>query len=1025
MKKILLVNLCLLLLCISGVYAQNRTVTGTVTSTDDGLSLPGVSVRIEGATTGTVTGADGKYSVSVPSTNSVLVFTYIGFTMQQVPVGDRTVVNVALAPNASQLNEVVVTALGIRREKRSLGYAVTDLKGEEVNQVPNQNVTNSLNGKVAGLQVVSSGGAPGSPNRVVIRGGAKSISGNNQALFVVDGVPVSNADDGFGGSTAVAGAATPNRIADINPNDIESVSVLKGSAASVLYGSRGSNGVILITTKSGKAKDGKAVITYDNSTGFDNPLRLPEYQTTYAQGTNVNTYSEGTSKNFGPVISGQTVNSPAAGGPITLSVHDPRKDFFRTGVTFNNNLSLSQSTDKTSFFVSAGQSRQSSIVPNQDYSKASLRLNATTQLTSKFTAGVNFNYVRSWGNVPFLGQDGNNPIFSLFHAPVSWDLRGYGYKRPNGTQINFRGGSFDNPFWTVNETSFTSVNDRTLGNINLAYKVLPWLDVSYRLGTDLYTDTRKDFREINTGGNPFGALQNDIRNYNELNSTFLVNINKKITSDFGISFTGGHDYNQRTNKIFQQTATSLVLPDFPNMSNGAAFNPDVESYSRLRIMGVFGDLRFDYKNYLFLGLTARNEWSSTLPANNRSYFYPGVNASLVFTDAFKIDRSVLSYGKIRASYAKTARSAPPYYVGTVFPASFFGDGFTGGVAFPFNGTPGFTVSDVIYNTNLTPEFTKEFEVGTELRFLNDRIGLELTYFYNKNTNGIVQVEVSPAAGSTAAILNSGNTQNKGIEVGLNLSPVKTKDFSWDMNVTFSRIRSKVLEIYPGLDKLYLGGFSGNPAVFAVQGQRYGTLTGTGIAKNENGQALIDDDGYPIAESGVSLGKVEPNWTGGIRNTFRYKAFSLGVLFDGRFGGVIYNGTASLLDNYGVSKASLARNDQYVYPGVNATTGQPNTTAVTRNSNYYTVITSYDEPYVYENNWVKLREANLNYTFKFNNNKYIQALTLGAYGRNLFLFTKVPHVDPESSSFGTGNGQGATRMAFPTTRGLGFNVRVTF
>ena len=1024
MKKILFMNLCFLLLCFSQLYAQDRTVTGTVTSKDDGLPLPGVTVTVKGTNIGSQTTADGKYSVSVSSNNIVLVFTYIGFNLQQIPVGDRSLVNVTLEPNNSVLNEVVVTALGIRREKRSLGYAVTDLKGDEVNRVPNQNVTSALNGKVAGLQVVSSGGAPGSPNRVVIRGGAKSLSGTNQALFVVDGVPVGNDDDGFGGATSVTGAATPNRIADINPDDIESVSVLKGSAASVLYGSRGSNGVILITTKSGKGKNGKAVITYDNTTGFDSPLKLPDYQNTFAQGTNVNTYSEGTSKSFGPAITGQTVNSPAAGGPITLRVNDPRKDFFRTGVTFNNNISVSQSTDKSSFFVSGGQSRQTSIVPNQDYNKVSLRFNGSTQVTSKLTVGVNVNYVRTWGNVPYLGQDGNNPMFSLFHTPVSWDLKGYGYKRPDGTQINFRGGSFDNPFWTVNETSFTSFNDRTLGNINASYKILPWLDVSYKLGTDFYTDKRKDFRDINTGGNPFGALQNDIRSYNELNSTFLVNINKKLTSDIGLAFTGGHDYNQRTRSAFIQTASTLVLPDFPNMANGGSFNPDIENQSRVRLMGVFGDLRLDYKNYLFLGLTARNEWSSTLPANNRSYFYPGINASLVFTDAFQMSKSVLSYGKIRAGYAKTARSGPAYNIFNVFGSGVFSDGFTDGVSFPFNSTPGFTVSDLIYNANLQPEFTKELEIGTDLRFLNDRLGLELTYFYNKNTNGIVQVDVSPAAGATAAVLNSGNTQNKGIEVGINASPVKLKDFSWDVNITYSRIRSKVLEIYPGLDKIYLGGFSGNPAIFAVQGQRYGTITGTGFAKNESGQVLVDDDGYPVAESGVSLGHVEPDWTGGIRNSFRYKNLNLSVLFDGRFGGFIYNGTASLLDNYGVSTASLARNDQYVFPGVSATTGQPNTTAVTRNSNYYTIISSYDEPYVYKNNWVKLREANINYTFKLNS-KYLQALTLGAYGRNLFLWTKVPHVDPESSSFGTGNGQGATRMAFPTTRGLGFNVKVTF
>lgn len=1013
------------------LVAQQRTVRGRV-GDESGNPLSGVTVTVQGTTVATQTAGDGTFSLEAAPGNT-LVFSFVGYAPREAQVGAEGNVTVTLTAQQRELTEVVVTALGVRREKRALGYSIEEVKGEQLTKANNQNLVNSLNGRVSGLQVTSSGGAPGQAARITIRGGAKSITGNNEPLFVIDGVPVSNANDGSGQYTEVQGVSTPNRIADINPDDIESISVLKGAAASVLYGNRGANGVILITTKSGRGRQGAPVITFNSVTGFDSPLKLPDFQRVYAQGGGGN-YIEGGSRSFGPRIEGQKVYSNIGLSDSTvLRAYNPREDFLQTGITTNNNLSVAQSRENVNYFLSLGHSRQTSIVPNQDYNKASVRLNVNNQITTKLNAALNLNYLRTWGDVPYLGQSGNNPFFALFNMPISWDIQRYGYMRPNGQQINFRGGSFDNPLWTVNKTFFNTQNDRFIGALTLGYKVLDWMDLTYRFGLDQLNDDRKAFRDIFTGSYPAGNLYNDIINRRELTSTFLLNINKRLSQDFGLSFTGGHDFNQRNLANYTQTATALIAPGIPHMNNASAFDPAYEYRFRRRLIGVFGDLKFDYRNFLFVGLTGRNEWSSTLPKQNRSYFYPGVNASLVFTDAFKMDKSVLSYGKLRAGYAQTSRDPNPYQIIKYFVvpgntvAAGFGDGFVSSSAplsFPFNGIPGYTTSNIINNPNLKAETTSEIEIGTDLRFLRDRIALEVTWFHNRNENGIVPLDVSPATGATNFVVNSGVTKVQGIEASLNVSPLRGKNFTWNAGITFSRIRSKVVETFPGVDQIYLGGFTGNPAIFAVKGERYGSIIGTGYLRDDAGNILVDDDGFPLFADGVNLGYIEPDWTGGLRNTFSYKNFILDFLIDTRQGGYIYNGTEELLDFYGVSKKTESREEDYIFPGVRESDGKVNETVVKRNATWWSFAQG-NEEYVYENNWIRLREANLNYNWNIPNNRLVKNVVLGLYGRNLWLHTNVPHVDPESSSFGTNNGQGATRMAFPTLRSIGFNVKLVF
>ncbi|AQX06174.1 SusC/RagA family TonB-linked outer membrane protein [Elizabethkingia meningoseptica] len=932
--------------------------------------------------------------------------------------------------SVKDIEGVVVTALGIKRAEKSLGYAASKVNSEELTQVANQNIVNSLSGKVAGLQVIASGGAPGQASRLVIRGGNKSLTNSNEPLYVIDGIPISNANDG--NSNTVSGMASPNRVADINPEDIENVTVLKGSAGAVLYGNRGSNGVIVITTKSGKVRGNKPVITFTTRIGTDNALKLPEYQTVYAQGNN-GVYAEGTSLSFGPKINGQMVTSTAAGaalglGPqsVPLRVYDPRSVFFQTGITKENNISLAQNINNNSnVFFSAGHNSQTSIVPNQEYEKFNFRFNGSFKLTDRFSAGVNASYNRSWGNVPFAGQDGNNPIFSIFHVPVSWDLSGYGYERPdNGKQINFRGGSFDNPLWSVYKNSAKTTSNRFIMGVNLGYDLTDWLKLSYRVGNDYFTDNRVLFRDINTGGNPNGRLIFDDITREELTSTFMANINKNITDDLNLTVNLGQDYNVRKYRNSTITGTALVLPGVINTNNIKTFDPGFYYNSKRTLFGAFADLTLGYKNYLYLNLVGRQEWSSTLPENNRSYFYPGGSLSFIFTDAFGISKNIMNYGKIRFGISRTARDASPYSIYNTYNKGIFADGFTAGITFPFMDLPGYTVANTLNNPNLKPEFTTEYEVGTDLRFLKDRVGLEFTYFKNLNTNGIIPLDISPASGASAIIINSGKTSSNGIELIFRATPVKTTNFTWDVSFNFSRIRSLVEEIYPGVDKIYLGGFSGNPAIFAVKGERYGSIIGTKYARNDQGQILTDSNGYPMWKDGENLGYVEPDWTGGVSTSFKYKGVYLNALLDMRFGGYLYNGTEQLLDTYGVSKKTLNREEDYIFPGVNSTTGAPNNVSLKRNSTWYG--NAYpNEEYVYKNNWVKLREISIGYSFKLPGIDYIRNVDIGLYGRNLFLWTKIPHVDPESSSFGTGNAQGVTRMAFPTTRSFGFSLKVQF
>ena len=1006
-------------------FAQEKTITGTVT--DANGPVPGVNVVVKGTSKGVSTGFDGKYSIRAKEGEN-LIFSFMGMNDVVKTVGTGSEINTKMSDESRQLVEVVVVAQGIKKKDRAIGYANTKVNSEDLTRVGNTNLLTSLGGKVSGLQTIASGGAPGQASRLVIRGGNKSITNSNEPLYVIDGVPVSNSNDGNGNT--VTGIGSPNRIIDINPNDIENVTILKGANGAVLYGNRGSNGVILITTKSGKTKSGKAIVEYNSIISMEDPLKLPDFQYEYAQGTNRLIYAEGTSRSFGPRITGQTVNSTAAGAirglgpqPIVLKSYDPRKEFLKTGLTYGNNISVANSNEKTNMFFSAGQNKQTSIVPNQFFQTFNLKFNGSHNFSDKFNAGLNLIYSENDGDLPFTGQDGSNPFFALFHVPTSWNLSEYGYERPdNGNQINFRGGSFDNPLWTVNKNFANSKAKRSIGSVNLNYTLTDWMKLTYRLGKDISVDNRKLFRDLKTGGSPLGRLVIDDVTREETTSTFLATINKTFKEKYSFDLTVGQDYNERKVRNTTFTGTELVLPKLTNTNNIKTFDPSDEFNSRRTLFGVFGDLTLGYNNYFFVNLLGRNEWSSTLPADNRSYFYSGVNSSFVFSELIK-SKNIISYGKIRAGLSKTGRDAPVYSILQPLAQGAIGDGFTTGIAFPYNGLAGYTIPNTINNPILKPEFTTEKEIGIEVKTFNNRLGLDFTYFENLNEDGIINLDITPSSGATGLIINSGKTSSEGIELALNTTPIKTDNFSWDVNLNFSKIKSNVDETYPGIDRIFLGGFGGNPAIYAVKGERYGSIIGSAYAKDANGNILVGNNGVPLTEDGKNLGYVEPDWTGGLNTTLKYKGLYLTGSADLRRGGKIYNGTEQLMDFYGVTNKTLHREDDYVFPGVNSTTGNPNTVVVKRDANWYGGPIP-NEEYVYENNWIKLRELSLGYSFS-PKGVPVNSVNISFYGRNLFLWSDVPHIDPESSAFGTGNAQGASRFNFPTTRSLGFNLKVIF
>jgi TonB-linked SusC/RagA family outer membrane protein len=1035
MKK-LLQSLFIMLCIASTAVAQNRTITGTVTSKEDGLPIPGVSVKVKGTNVGVSTNAAGKYSLSVPASAKILEFSSIGFSTQAENIGSSSTVNVALSANSNDLSEIVVTAGGVKKDKKSLGYATATVSAEELIVGRTTNPVNALAGKVAGVRVASSNGMVGSSSSIFIRG-FTTFTGSNQPLFVVDGVPI---DNGGGTNALQTGVSNSNRALDINQEDIESMSILKGPAAAALYGSRAANGAILITTKKGRAGE-KSNVVYSSSFNVVEVNRLPEYQNIYAQGTN-GTYNPISNLSWGPKIVGQTVTN-SFGNQETLTAYPNNVyDIFQKGNNIQNNLSFQGGTDKSSFRLSYGDLREKGILSNNSLKRNNVTLNANSQLTNKLLVGVSAQYITTVSERSQIGNQLSNPFFRSWFLPRNYDLTGLPFENPaTGAQIFFD--NTDNPYWTLKNNTFDDELDRVIGNLNLKYDLTSWLSVNYRLGVDASSYSTLAYDQIgargqgNTVAGGLGGIYNSNLTQRDLNSYFQIIGSRNITKDLKLDFNIGNEIAESRSTFNSTTGRNLAIRDLKNISNAAVVTAS-NSLSNRRLVGFFGELNFSYKGFANISFTGRNDLSSTFGASQNSYFYPSIAGSFVVTEAFpSIKSDVLSFLKVSGNYAKVGKEANTYATNTLFLQAAASDGFGPSISFPYNGLGGRTLSNTQADPNLGPEFTTSREVGLEAKFLKNRLGIEANYFSTLSTDLIFAVPVGPSTGFTSQNRNAGSLKQNGIELLLTGTPIKKANFSWDVSVNFTRLKPVVESLAKGVEFIQLGGFT-SPGTRLYAGQPYGLLFGSVFNRHSNGELLIGANGLPsLAATPAAIGNTNPDWTAGITNTITYKGFNFSFLIDIRRGGDVYSrnigdlyrsGTAIETAEFDRFDANGAVTRPYVIQGTLAN-GQPNTTAVTAEQYWGTMYAfGTGESYVFDGSWVRLREASISYTIpkRFLEKTPVGKLEIGLNGRNLWLHApNFPHFDPEANATGVSNSQGFEANGLPQSRNYGFFLRATF
>ncbi len=1072
MRKFALLLTCVLLCGLHVVFAQSRSITGTVTDSDDGSTLPGVSVVVKGTSIGTVTDIDGKFSLNVTKDAKTLRFTFVGFEPKEVELGATSNYAVKLAKTDVSVDEIVVTAMGISKQKKSLGYAVQEVNGDKINNAKTGNILTSLEGKVAGVNITSSAGTAGASSFINIRG-QNSISGSNQPLFVVDGVPIDNSmstsgnpDDGTNNLTN--GVAYSNRAIDLNPDDVEFVTVLKGGAATALYGLRAGNGVVLITTKKGGSSDGKMAVSFSSSVGLDMVNKLPERQMMYAQGLN-GIYDTSTPNSWGPKISdlrfdgakdyprdlnGQLVlasdSTAVANSPG--KAYDNAANFFQTGLTLNNNLSLSGGSKGSNFYLSIGNSSSKGIVPRNKFAKTSIKLSGETKLGSKVKISASSNYIRSGGDRIQQGSNTSGVMLGLLRNTTTFDIsNGHGkdgykfedsYMYADGSPRRYSG--YDNPNWTVNKNILTDQVDRLISYASLIYTPLSNLTITYRLGDDFYSDRRKGHTAINSANIPGGQQEEDHHYNNDINSDLTINYTKELFNDFNANITVGHNMFQSYYQQLYNQGNDFVVPDFYHMSNTSS--QIVREYiSEYRTAALYADLQFSYKSMVYLGITGRNEWSTTLPEANNSFFFPSASLGFIFTELPILkDNKILSFGKIRASYAQIANHASPYSTQNTFTSAGISDGWASGGSFPFNGIAGFAPSNGLANPTIKPESLISQEFGLELRFLNNRINFDFTYYNNQNRDLLISVPVTGSTGYNGQYMNAATMENKGVEIMANIIPVKTKDFNWALTVNFTKNKNKVLSLAPGVTDIGLGGFTGS-TINVVAGEAYGSMFSSGFYKDDQGRVIINDNaasagyGYPIKDETMkSLGSISPNWTMGINNDITYKGINLSFLFDIKNGGIMWNGTKSRMIGFGTAKVTENRGEKVTFEGIKGhitdgnivTTSAKNDIETTYSQYYYQNIgggaSPAQEQNVEKTDWVRLREVTLSYELsKLVKNTFIKQLKIYATGRNLWLSTPYTGIDPETNLYGASNTQGLDYFNMPNTKSFVFGVKLDF
>ena len=1061
--------------CLSAASAQEVTVSGQVKDSQSGETLPGVSIVEKGTTNGTTTDDKGNYSIKVSGKEAVLTFSFIGYLSQDEVVNSRTAINLTLAPNALELGEFVVTALGLERQSKDLGYAVQRLEPQEVSEVKSPNFVDNLAGKVAGVTVSQGATGVGSSSKITIRGEASFT--NNNPLFVVDGVPINNNSVLNFTNEAAAGFQEVdfgNGAMEINSDDVASVSVLKGPSAAALYGTRASNGVIIITTKDGSQSDGIG-ISINSSTFVERAFQLPDFQNSYGQGnsgqfefvdglgggTNDNiTYSWGPRLDNGLLIAqfDSPVTAPNGtqvrggdvavhgGAPITPTefVSNPNnlRDFYETGVTTTNNIAISNGSEKGSYRLSFTDLRSESIIPGVNLNRSNAAARMVFNPLPQLKVSTSINYVNSQSdNRPANGYGSENVNYSL----VAWGPRSLNienledYWQPgleDVQQYSFNYTFFDNPYFILLENRNSFNRDRVFGNIAATYDFTEALSLTVRTGMD-YSDELRQFRRA-FSSNRFrnGAYAEHSVFYRENNTDFLLNYRKQfneITADFSV---GGNRLDQRA-ATTQTQALSLAQPGIFNLSNAASPLEVFQFESEKRINSLYGIAKFGYSDFLYIDITGRNDWSSALAtptsASNTSFFYPSVSASYILSNTMDLPK-VISFAKVRASWAQVGNDTDPYQTTGAFVAQT-----------PFNSQPTFSAQDIIANGNLLPEKTTNIEFGTDIRFFEDRLRFDITYYNALTENQIVSLPVPISSGYNQQVVNGGSVRSEGTEIIAGITPIRKKDFQWNSFLNFSRNVSTVESLPDGAGRITLA-YSRvydnvNQTVWfqAEEGGEIGDIYGTGYLKNENGDYVIDADGNFIVDNNlIKLGNYNPDFMLGFSNNFQYKNWDLSFLIDWRQGGEIVSRTLSLA---GVGGQLIETEDRpeggIVAEGVvNVGTDEnpvweTNTTAISAESYYRQYYDrNHEENNVYSATYVKLRQFSVGYSFKTDKEKGFlkkgRSLRVALIGRNLYAISEIPHFDPEQLAVqGSQFVSGVEDMSYATTRSFGIKAGYNF
>ena len=1054
MKKFTFILLCLVI-GISTVVAQNTKVAGSVISADDGLPVIGASIVVKVTMVGTVTDYDGNFTLEVPSNGKVLIVSYVGMLTQEVPVSPN--VRVVLKSDTQNLDEVVVTAMGISKEKKALGYAVQDVKGEKLTQAANSNLAGALQGKVSGLDIKPSSGMPGASSQITIRG-ARSFSGDNTPLYVIDGMPVTSTPDvdtDLQNNGSVSGADFANRAVDIDPNDIESINILKGQAASALYGIRASNGVIVITTKSGKGlAKGKPQISFSSNLSFDVIGRLPEFQKTYAQGAS-GKYSPTNSLSWGPKIT-DLPNDPTYGGNTsnaytkeygnhegmyyqpqraaagldpwtTPQAYDNAKDFFDTGVTWSNSINVAQALDKSSYSVSLGNTHQDGIIPSTGMDRYNVKVSAETKLHDNWTTGFIGNYITT--AIDKAVTSGNGLLRTVYSAPPSYDLAGIPSHIAGDpyTQNSFRG-AFDQAYWAMDNNKFTENTNRFFGNAYANYKTKfgttdHTLNVRYMFGVDSYTT---DYVDSYGYGSNTGGGKGQIENYGWTNATYnsllTINYDWNINEDWGLNVVAGNEVIQSNRGKYYEYGTGYNFPGWNHIDNATTQSTSSEHWKK-RTVGFFGNVSASYKNMLYLTVTGRQDYVSSMPRGNRAFFYPSVSAGFILTELDALKNDVVNHAKIRASYAEVGQAGD--FRENFYSVPTYGGGFYSltPILYPINGSNGYTPYYKIYDPNLKPQNTRSYELGTDLSFFDNLVTLNYTFSRQNVKDQIFDVPLASSTGAGKLVTNGGKLHTNVHEITLSFNPIRTRDINWDFGFNWTKIDNYVDELAPGVENISLGGYV-TPQVRAAAGEKYPVIYGVGYKRDANGNRLVDEDGLPIAGEAQVIGKVSPDFIMGFNTTLRLWDCTISAVLDWKQGGQMYSRTSGLADYYGVSKRTENREGTIIFDGYkeDGTKNDIGITGANAQQEYYSILNNIDESSIYDNSFIKLREVAVSYpVFKSN---WMQ-VTLNVFARNVLIWAQVPDLDPEASQ-GNNNMSGAFEdYSMPQTASYGFGVNVKF